>query len=152
MTNVLAPPGWTNFVLANPAERGRDGETPPVTWTPDFARLFGEVNDQVNEDIAACEADVDKPWRVWPPDGCCHDFACTKRSVFMQDDGIPSSCLLLAEVQIPDAEYHLVLVVRTTNGQITLDNLTPALLTWPPPGYNLVKMQSAANPDLWEKV
>ncbi len=139
----------TIFVLANPAERGQDGETPPATWTPDLGRQLGEVNERVNSGITACEADVGKPWRVWPPDGACHDFACTKRSVLMRA-GLPSSCVLLAEVKIPDAEYHLVLVVRTTNGPITLDNLTPALLDWPPPGYALVRMQSAKNPDDWE--
>jgi len=149
MIGALAPMGWTNFVRDNPAERGTNSETPPITWTPDFARQLGVTNDNVNDGIAPNEADADKPWRIWPPEGCCHDFACTKRSVLMHT-GIPSSCLLLAEVQIPDKEYHLVLVVRTTNGSITLDNLTPALLTWPPPGYSLVRMQSAANPDLWE--
>ncbi len=154
MIPAFAPMGWTNFVLANPAERGQVGETPPVTWTPDFARQLGEINERVNDGIVPVEADADKPWRIWPPDGCCHDFAVTKRSILMQAE-IPSSCLLLAEVKIPDDEYHhsqyhLVLVIRTTNGRITLDNLTPALLDWAPPGYVLVAMQSAANPDLWE--
>jgi predicted transglutaminase-like cysteine proteinase len=149
MTSELCPLGWTNFVLANPAQRGADGAAPPIAWTPELARQLGAINDKVNEGIVPSEADVNKPWRVWPPDGCCHDYAVTKRSALMQA-GIPSSCLLLAEVQIPDAEYHLVLVVRTTRGPITLDNLTPALLDWPPPDYTMVEMQSAANPDLWE--
>ena len=150
MTGELAPIGWTNFVLANPSERGQDGQTPAIFWTPERARQLGEINERVNDGIIPTEADVDKPWRVWPPDGCCHDFASTKRSDLMRA-GIPASCLLLAEVQIPDAEYHLVLVVRTTKGLITLDNLTPALLDWPPPDYRVVEMQSVSNPDLWEK-
>ncbi len=150
MTEQLPPMGWTNFVLANPTERGQVGETPPMTWTPDLARQLGEVNENVNEGIVPVEADAEAPWRIWPPDGACHDFACTKRSVLMRAE-MPSSCLLLAEVQIPDREYHLVLVVRTTKGPITLDNLTPAILDWPPPSYALVAMQSANNPDIWEK-
>ena len=43
MTVELAPMGWTNFVLANPSERGQDGQTPAVFWTPERARQLGEM-------------------------------------------------------------------------------------------------------------
>jgi predicted transglutaminase-like cysteine proteinase len=58
--------------------------------------------------------------------------------------GFAPSGLLLCECIAPGGEHHMVLLV----GDIALDNLTDELK---PMRYPVVRVQSAANPDFWEK-
>jgi predicted transglutaminase-like cysteine proteinase len=57
--------------------------------------------------------------------------------------GYGPSELLLCECLGPDGQHQMVLLA----GGFALDNLTDRLL---PMSYQVVRQQSAANPDLWE--
>ena len=59
----------------------------------------------------------------------CHDYAVTKRHELLTR-GWPSRSLLLAEVVVPWGEHHLILVVRTSDGDLVLDNLNPGIKSW----------------------
>ncbi len=80
------------------------------------------------------------PWRVWPKSGWCHDYAVTKRYELMLR-GIPPQ---LCECIAPDGEHHVVVLVDG----VALDNLTQAIA---PMRYQVVRTQSLANADFWEK-
>lgn len=136
--SVLAPIGWTVFSLGVPRQSD-----------------LAVVNDRVNRRIKPVEADATKPWRIVMEgdknrDGCCHDYAVTKRAELL-GLGWPASRLLLAEVAYSAAEDHMVLVAIGSDGaELVLDNLTPSIMSWAMSGYRLVRRQSSANPDLWE--
>jgi predicted transglutaminase-like cysteine proteinase len=131
--------GWTTFALGVP----RDSD-------------LAVVNDRVNDRIEPREADATKPWRIIPADaatfdGCCHDYAVTKRAELI-GVGWPAARLLLAEVAYSAAEDHMVLIaVRGDGAEVVLDNLRPDVVPWPASGYALVRRQTAADPNLWEK-
>ena len=57
-----------------------------------------------------------------PRERDCNDYAVTKRHKLLAL-GWPSSSLLLAKVVVPSGEHHLILVVRTSEEDLVLDNL-----------------------------
>jgi predicted transglutaminase-like cysteine proteinase len=61
----------------------------------------------------------------------------------------PASCLLLAEVVLPSTEHHLVLVVPTDQGRMSLDNLRSDIVTLERTGYVLWRIQCADNFNNW---
>jgi predicted transglutaminase-like cysteine proteinase len=66
--------------------------------------------------------------------------------------GWPARVLLLSEVKLASGEHHLVLVVRASNGDFVLDNLTSRLQVWNQTPYQWLRMQSVANPNFWTTV
>jgi predicted transglutaminase-like cysteine proteinase len=112
------------------------------------------VNREVNRDIAP-KADIgsvlDERWRISPSAGACHDYAVTKRHELLER-GWPSRSLLLAEVVVPSGEHHLVLVVRTDDGDFVLDNLTAGIRSWSRTPYQWVRIQSPSNPNIWSTI
>jgi predicted transglutaminase-like cysteine proteinase len=90
-------------------------------------------------------------WAVAPRAGDCHDYAVTKRHELMAR-GWPSRALLLAEVVIGTGEHHLVLVIRTRDGDFVADNLVAKIRPWFMTRYQWVRMQSPQNPIFWSTV
>ena len=110
-----------------------------------------EINRTVNRKIApkpyVGTASFDS-WRIAPEAGDCNDYAITKRSLLRQQ-GWPPERLLLAEVQIPSGEHHLVLVVRLDDEDVVLDNLSWNIRTWSRTPYRWVRVQSPTNGQIW---
>lgn len=131
MTPTLAPMAWTQFTLAPQPSK--------ADWLAIINRVVNHGIDPSSDPLPPVGKET---WSIWPRVGWCHDYAVTKRAELMLRGYAASECLL-AEVQLPDGEYHMVLVV---NG-LTLDNLREEILPWPQ--YELVKMQSTDNPDQW---
>src|SRR5205814_7262803 len=94
--------------------------------TPQRRRDLVEVNAKVNRSIKP-EANLlglaGEKWIVSPKSGDCNDYAVTKQHELLAR-GWPSRTLLLAEVVTNWGEHHLVLVVRTAEGDLVLDNLS----------------------------
>ena len=66
----------------------------------------------------------------------------------------PSRALLLAEVIVPDGQHHLVLIVRTKETDLVLDNLSPNVrsvsVTYR--HYQWVRVETPQNPKFWVRV
>ena len=62
--------------------------------------------------------------------------------------------MLLSEVVVPSGQHHLVLVVRTKNADLVLDNLSgnvrPVSMTYRQ--YRWVRIESPQNPRFWAAV
>jgi predicted transglutaminase-like cysteine proteinase len=63
--------------------------------------------------------------------------------------GWPARAVLLSEVVTVSGEHHLVAVVRTTEGDFVLDNLTDRILPWSDKPYQWVRIQMPGNPNYW---
>lgn len=154
MKPALPPFQWSNFVVRYPHDVGAPGLAAALEWTPDLGRKFGGVNSRVNTGIAP-QTDVRElldTWDIWPAHGDCNDYAVTKRYELMKL-GFPASVLLLCEVHRSEDGAkidHMVLFARTTEGNIVLDNLTPALLSEGNMPYKVVRLQSPSDPNVWE--
>jgi predicted transglutaminase-like cysteine proteinase len=87
-------------------------------------------------------------WLISPRAGECHDYAVTKRHELIAL-GWPEQDLLLSEVVTSWGEHHLVLVVRTSDGDFVADNLDPNIRIWSQTPYQWVRIQSPGNPMIW---
>ncbi|MCK1473622.1 transglutaminase-like cysteine peptidase [Bradyrhizobium sp. 197] len=110
-----------------------------------------EVNHQVNSAIRPepnLEGLRGEKWLLHPTSGDCNDYAVTKRHDLIAK-GFPARSVLLGEVVVPWGEHHLVVVVRTSSGDLVLDNLTGHILPWSKKSYRWVRIQTPKNPTYW---
>ena len=126
----------------------------PERLDDDHLRDLLTVNRDVNRAITPKLDEgglLGERWRISPNTGECHDYAVTKRHELLER-GWPSRSLLLAEVVVPSGEHHLVLVVRTDDGDLVLDNLNAGIRHWSDTHYQWVRIQSPNDPNLWMTV
>ena len=123
----------------------------PVRLTAERWEDLKEVNRDVNAAISPqsnTEGLAAEKWLINPTSGDCNDYAVTKRSDLLRR-GWPTRALLLSEVVTSWGEHHLILVVRTSGGDLVLDNLTPKIRPWTRAPYRWVRMQTPGNPNYW---
>ncbi len=68
-------------------------------------------------------------WLILSKSGGCHDCAVIKRHE-LRALGWPERDLLLSEVGTTWRKHHLVLVIRTSDGDFVADNLNPKIRRW----------------------
>lgn len=73
--------------------------------------------------------------------GDCEEYALHKRQKLIEE-GWPRSSLNLATVYDKTGAGHLVLIVRTLQGDYVLDNLTNEVLRWDKTGHFFISMSS----------
>ena len=152
---ALPPIGHTLFCLRYPGDceaQGIDFRRRNIALTWERWNELNVVNRAVNRDIAPDES-VTEEWQVFPRVGDCKDYAVTKRHELLAR-GWPSRALLLSEVVVPSGAHHLVLVVRTKDTDLVLDNLNanirPVAMTFRQ--YQWVRIESPQNPKFWATV
>jgi predicted transglutaminase-like cysteine proteinase len=155
---VLAPMGHVRFCLSYPADcqaGSLDFRRRHIALTEERWNELNEVNREVNRDIVPDPTlgPATMQWRISPLSGNCHDYAVTKRHELLAL-GWPSQALLLAEVVVPSGEHHLVLVVRTKEADLVLDNLNANIRTATMTRYQYqwIRVESPFNPRFWSTV
>jgi predicted transglutaminase-like cysteine proteinase len=154
-----APFAHTRFCLKYPAEcrvpkqklQFRGG---PIELTAARRQDLTRVNTDVNRSIIGTrmnEPVAQELWVISPKAGDCNDYAVTKRHKLIAS-GWPARALLLAQVVTASGEGHLVLVVRTRQGDLVADNLNANLRNWTKTPYEWVKIESPVNPLFWSKL
>lgn len=156
---VLPPIGHTRFCLRYPGDcavEDVDVQRQPMALTPGQWNVLNKVNNEVNRDIVPMVTagnGATEEWIIAPAAGDCKDYAITKRHQLLAL-GWPSRALLLAEVVVATGEHHLVLVVRTNNVDLVLDNLNenirPVAMTYRQ--YQWIRIETTDNPKLWAQV
>ncbi len=144
---VLAPFAFVRFCLAAPSECA-------------MKHGAGEVRDDIAADIAAINRSVnhaivprrDRPgqdlWTLSPRAGDCEDYAVTKRRKLIEH-GLPARAIRLAVGLTPDGRGHAVVIVRTRNGDLVLDNRSDAVKRADEVDLVWMKIESADNPKWW---
>jgi predicted transglutaminase-like cysteine proteinase len=115
---------------------------------------LSEVNLKVNRNIKYernTQGLVGEKWLISPSTGDCNDYAVTKRHQLLER-GWPSRSLLLAEVVTRSGEHHLVVVVRTKQGDFVMDSLNSTIRPWAHAPYRWARVQSPSNPKYWSTV
>ncbi|MHC2540142.1 putative transglutaminase-like cysteine proteinase [Sinorhizobium meliloti] len=82
--------------------------------------------------------------------GDCEDFAILKKRELLKR-GWPASALLLTVARYR-GEGHTVLTVRTSEGDLVLDNRTNSVRDWSRTPYNYFARQSQSNGKRWELI
>ena len=156
-TPVLAPVAFVRFCMryqddCKVSPIGLDRAPVPLTkarWT-ELAKVNSDVNRAIKpeENLGGVMAEE---WLVAPRHGDCNDYAVTKRHELLAR-GWPSHSLLLAEVVVASGEHHLVLVVRTSEDDFVLDNLSATVRPVSQIEYEWVRAQQTENPKFWSTI
>mgnify|MGYP001267568603 CR=1 FL=1 len=153
---ALAPMGFIDFCKRFPASCTRQKTTPArIALTPERLRELVSVNDYVNRKIQP-ETDqnlfgLEEYWTIPVDAGDCEDYALLKQ-YYLEQLGWPRSTLLLTVVIDERGDGHAVLTVKTTAGDLILDNQNPTVLDWTKTPYEFVKRQSSYDPRIWESL
>ena len=124
----------------------RGGGASNVTMTPNLLAVLKQINVRVNGAIRP-RHDTADVWSLNPTSGDCEDYVLSKRSALVRQ-GIPAGSLRIAYTHTRRGEPHAVLVVKTSQGDYVLDNLTNTVKTLRASGYNIRSM-SSPNPTRW---
>ncbi|MFB2565694.1 transglutaminase-like cysteine peptidase [Rhizobium sp. IMFF44] len=162
VTEASVPVGWTSFCKAQPAECVAGQKSVEfVNLDHDRWEQLQQINSLVNHEIEGV-GDNDHygiyklgiiNWWTYPDDGAgnCNDYVLLKKKLLVEA-GWPRSALLLTVVLDTHNEGHLVLMARTNDGDLILDNLTDTVKNWNGTGYTFIKRQTADNPNDWVRL
>jgi predicted transglutaminase-like cysteine proteinase len=154
---ALPPIGHSRFCLRYPKDcAAQPGSQARIELTARRWHELQAINREVNRDIIADPTPPDvitEQWIISPQTGNCHDYAVTKRHELLAR-GWPESALLLSEVVVPSGEHHLVLVVRTADADLVLDNFDDEIHSVATTRYRYqwIRIESPANPKFWSSM
>lgn len=141
------PSSFRMFCGLNPGECMPGGAS-KITLNQQILDTVAAVNARVNRSIRPrLDSAYLQMWRVNPRSGDCKSYVVTKRHQLVAA-GLPASALRIAYVKTRAGQGHAVLVIKTNQGDLALDNLTGEIKTFRQTGYRLVAM-SQADPKRW---
>ena len=151
---AFPPPAFKSFCVKQSALCSTRGSRKVIELTSARNAELSKVNTFVNRRIAersdlATTGEADK-WDLPKNQGDCEDFAILKKSELIKR-GWPASALLLT-VARSGGEGHTVLTVRTSEGDLILDNRTSAIRDWSRTTYRYFARQSQSNGKTWERI
>lgn len=149
------PIGSVGFCERNPQHCQPVPDARRTAWTPQLAQAVTRINQEVN---AAYKPMLDSEiygkeeyWAFPETAADCEDFALAKK-VRLHQLGIPLSNLLLTVVTLEDGTGHAILTIRTTRGDLILDNLRPDIRLWTQTNYTYIKRQNRFRPENWDTI
>lgn len=148
-----APFGFISFCERTPAECAPFPSA--IARTDAEAENLAEldaINRHVNKRIKPVTDleyyGVQEYWTLPTKYGDCEDYALLKRQMLIKR-GWPPSTLLMTVVRDERGDGHAVLTVRTSKGDLILDNKVDDIRIWHKTNYRFVMRQSYVEPRLW---
>ena len=119
-------------------------------------QIVKTINTRVNRRIRAVSDQSQygtKEYWTLPTQGSgdCEDFALQKKFELVQN-GLDPTKLLIATVLDTNRNGHAVLVYRSSEGDLVLDNVTNRIKTWKETRYLFLRIQDPIHPDRWVQV
>lgn len=149
---VMPPAGFIDFCVNNMPVCQADKSTPGIIdINAERSRELRKIQRDVNIAIKP-KVNPSHAWR-YPVDGYgdCNSYVLEKQRELMRR-GWPKSALLMTVATTETGEGHLVLVARTNEGDLVLDNRTPQVVDWSLLPYRWISQQSANVPSLWLRI
>lgn len=144
---VSGPLGYKLMCLKYPEECRGGGKSKVAADAAIMAKLK-RINAAVNSSIRPRhDSGGTDVWTIGASAGDCEDYVMTKRRQLIKA-GLPASSLRVAHVKTRSGQDHAVLVVRTSKGDLVLDNLTGTIKPMSQTGHRVISMQGA-NPKHW---
>ncbi len=139
---------WSRFCAQHPAECAVDPSEPDlIALTPNVLAAITATNKHVNAVITPVTDQ--EQWGVadrwdYPADGKgdCEDIQLLKRKLLVEQD-LPRRAMRMTVVIDRKGEGHAVLMIRTSKGDLILDNARDAVLPWKRTGYRFVKREGS---------
>jgi predicted transglutaminase-like cysteine proteinase len=140
------PLGYWLMCLEHPQECEAGGAS-SVVVTADIAATIESINSTINRSITPMNDAGPDVWSIGVAAGDCEDYVLAKRHALIAS-GLPPSALRIAYVVTERQEGHAILVVKTDDKDLVLDNLSSVVRTVDESGYNIISM-SGADPLVW---
>lgn len=151
---AFPPPAFNAFCAKQKSLCSTSGGARVVAMTSARKAALQRVNSSVNARIAQrsdrATTGKDDEWDLPTRQGDCEDIAILKKSELLKL-GWPASALLLT-VATSGGEGHTVLTVRTSEGDLVLDNETSTIREWSHTPYRYFARQSQSNGKRWERI
>lgn len=125
---VRAPLGLQIFCVTQRTHCARGGKA-QVEMTEDLMRVVELTNTSVNRSIRPLNDANGDVWSINVTAGDCEDYALTKRG-YLVERGVPLNALRIATAYTRSGEAHAVLVLRSDQGDLVLDNRHDAIQHW----------------------
>lgn len=145
---AAAPLGFQLFCMRTPQHCAASGSS-EVLMSPELLNVLSMVTRSVNASIVPRVRPV-QTWELGARIGDCKDYVLNKRHRLIEL-GVPAGALRVAIGYTARGEGHTVLVVRTSQGDLVLDNLNNHVRAWNETGHQLVAM-SSSNPRQWQEI
>jgi predicted transglutaminase-like cysteine proteinase len=149
-TRVLAPFPLIRFCREQPEDCRPTGGSPATTIPASALQTVERINRSVNRAIRP-RSDRNDRWDADVSAGDCEDYVLTKRRRLMAA-GLPPAALRIAVARTATGEGHAILLARTEDGDLILDNRTDAIRLWNRTDLKWIKVSSAENPKIWYAV
>lgn len=140
------PIGYWLMCVEHPDECEGGGAS-SVVVTGELAATLERVNSSVNRSIAPVSDEGPDVWSLNVSAGDCEDYVLAKRHALIAS-GLPPSALRIAYVMTGTQEGHAILVVKTDDRDMVLDNLSNAVRPLDESGYRVISM-SGSDPLVW---
>lgn len=152
--HAFAPPAFYTFCERERRLCGTTGSAKSVALTPQRMQQLKSVNlsanRRVKEQLDIVSTGKSDVWNLPVDVGDCEDFAILKKHELMKL-GWPASALLLTVV-LHMGEGHVVLTVRTDQGDMILDNRTNSIRGWSQTPYRYFARQSQTRHGKWDRI
>ena len=146
---ALAPFSFVKFCLDYPGDCPKSSGPARIHLTGAHMAELASVNRAVNAAIRPTpDTSAMRFWRLNVSAGDCNAFAVEKRHELIRR-GWPAAALALTVAKTSWGEGHLVVTVRTDQGDLVLDNLRSSIIAWQKTGYDWIMRQSEGNPQFW---
>ena len=146
---TLPPFSFVKFCLDYPGDCPKSAGPSRIQLTSGRMAELSSVNRAVNRSIRPKpDTSALRYWKLDVDAGDCNNFAIQKRHELMRR-GWPAAALALTVAKTPWGEGHLVVTVRTDQGDLVLDNLRSSIVSWRSTGYDWIMRQSERNPQYW---
>ena len=146
--SFTAPVGFQIFCLTNRAFC-RGGGAEQIRLNQSTQSALEAINTRVNRAIRP-RGERQDIWTLGATQGDCEDYVLAKRAALVSA-GLPASALRIAAVVTANGQGHAVLVVRTDQGDLVLDNLTSAIKPFSQTSLRWVAM-TAADGRTWKRI
>lgn len=151
---AFAPPAFRSFCDRETRLCSTRGGPQVVELTASRKAELTSINSRVNRAIRERSDQQTRGmadyWELPGREGDCEDFAIMKKKQLLER-GWPASAILLT-VARSGGEGHTVLTVRTSKGDLILDNRTSAIRDWSHTPYRYFARQAPGNGRKWERI
>lgn len=144
------PNGFAVFCENHKSDCGKAGRLDMIS-TDEWKDTLIAINTQVNRDTRyVLDTYLHDHWKAADGVGDCEDYAIEKRRKLIAA-GVPASSMRYAFVE-NKGEPHIVLIVRTDDGDRVLDMNTDTIYSADQTAFKWLSIQSRWNPRKWLKV
>jgi predicted transglutaminase-like cysteine proteinase len=149
---TMAPFASVVFCMQQPDQCKDNGGEEIVALDSSHKAELLNVNASVNHAIRPVnDAPGTDVWSVDVAQGDCEDYALTKRKHLLAL-GWSSKALRIAVARTPSGEGHAVLIARTSEGDLVLDNRTSRIKDWRSTDLTWVMFQSEHGSQQWVRL